>query len=206
MCPKRTEHNNFKYMKFISFFYQNLPVLRSILSAQYKINHRYTGATYDETKAVAIMNQEFMACQHANRQFCRIKVPFQPLANQPLCITASYIKNKQAIGVQCSLSIFHAAHTFVCVVVTSLFWIIASKSKTLGSTIKINCPDKATSTVPLKQSFHILRLSPACSTPSRYFHLPTHYKDYRMIINGSLDTANVHAIYISTQTSGYGNI
>ena len=35
----------------------NLPV-----SAQYKINHMYIGVTYDETKAVAIMDQQYIAC------------------------------------------------------------------------------------------------------------------------------------------------
>ena len=35
----------------------NLPVSHSNLSVQYKINHRYIRVTYDETKAVAIMDQ-----------------------------------------------------------------------------------------------------------------------------------------------------
>ena len=52
-----------------------LPVPRSNLSAQYRINHRYIGATYDETKAVANMDQQYMACQHTNGQFCRINAP-----------------------------------------------------------------------------------------------------------------------------------
>ena len=47
----------------------NLPVLHSNLSAQYKINHRYIGVTYDETKAVVIMDQQNIAYWHANRQF-----------------------------------------------------------------------------------------------------------------------------------------
>ena len=40
----------------------NLPVLHSNLSSPYKINHRYIGITYDETKAVAIMDQQYIAC------------------------------------------------------------------------------------------------------------------------------------------------
>ena len=60
------------------------------------------------------------------------------------------------------------------------------------------CPDKATSTEPLQQPFHILRLSPACHATSRYFHLPPHYEDHSMVINISLDTANINAINIST--------
>ena len=70
----------------------SLPVSHSNLSAQYKINHRYTGVTYDETKVVALTDQQYIACQHANGQFCRINAPFQPLTNQTSCITALYAK------------------------------------------------------------------------------------------------------------------
>ena len=73
-----------------------------------------------------------------------------------------------------------------------------SNHETLGSAIMIICPDKATSTVPLQQPFHILRLSPACSATSGYFHLPPHYEDHTTMMNVSLDTANIHAINIST--------
>ena len=44
----------------------NLPVPHSNLSAQYKINNRYIGVKYNETKAVAITDQQYMTCQHAN--------------------------------------------------------------------------------------------------------------------------------------------
>ena len=56
----------------------NLPVPYRYLSAQYIINHRYIGVTYDETKAVAIMDQEYIAHQHGNGQFCRTNAPFIP--------------------------------------------------------------------------------------------------------------------------------
>ena len=62
----------------------------------------------------------------------------------------------------------------------------------------IICPDKATSTVPLYQPFHILRLSPACSATSRYFHLILHYQEHTIMMNASLDTTNITAINIST--------
>ena len=56
----------------------NLQVSHSNLSAQYKINHRYTGVTYDETEVVAIMGQQYITCQHVTGQFCRTNAPFQP--------------------------------------------------------------------------------------------------------------------------------
>ena len=59
----------------------SLPVPHSNLPAEYKVNHKYIGVTYDEAKAVAITNQQDRACQHASGQFCRINALFQPLAN-----------------------------------------------------------------------------------------------------------------------------
>ena len=101
-----------------------LPVPHSNLSAQYKINHRYIGVTYDETKAVAIMDQQYIACQHANRQPCGINAPSQPLMNPLSCIAAMFAKNDQAIREQNSLSISHAPHIFIPVADTSNLWII----------------------------------------------------------------------------------
>ena len=94
-CPYKTDHNSFKNMKF-------LPVPHSKLPAEYKVNHKYIGVTYDETKAVAITNLQYRGCQHANGQFCRINTSFQPLTNLPSCVTALYAKNDQAIKEQCS--------------------------------------------------------------------------------------------------------
>ena len=82
----------------------NLPVLYNNLSTQYKINLMYIGIIDDKTKAAAITAQQYIACQHENRQFCKINAPFQSLMNASSCITALYAKNNQAIGEQCSLS------------------------------------------------------------------------------------------------------
>ena len=71
------------------------------------------------------------------------------------------------------------------------------KPQAQGSTMTIICPDKATSTVPLQQPFHILRLSPACSATSNYLYLFPQYEDHSMVMNVSLDTANINAINIS---------
>ena len=139
------------------------------------------------------MDQQYMCYQHANEEFCRINAPFQPLMSPPSCITALYAKNNQAIGEQCSLSISHVPCTFIPVAVTSNLGIIPSNSETLGSKITIICPYKATSTVPIQQPFHILRLSTACSATSRYFHLPSHYENHTMMMNVSLNTLNIIA-------------
>ena len=118
------------------------------------------------------MDQKYRTFQHTNRQFCRINALFQPLTNPSSCITALYSKNDQAIKEQCSLAISHVTHTYVCVEVTSSLWINLSNPKTIGSAITIICPDKATSTVPIQQPVHILKLSHACSATSRIFTYP----------------------------------
>ena len=89
-------------------------------------------------------------------------------------------------------------HTHILIVVTSNLWIIPSNPQTQGSVMTIIFPDKATNTVPLKQPFHILRLSPVWSATSNYFHLPPYYEDHSMVMNVSLDTASINAINIST--------
>ena len=145
-----------------------------------------------------LSHQQYITFQYANGQFSRINAPFEPFMNPSSCITALYAKNDQAIGEQCSLSISHAPHTFVPVAVTSNLWIISSNPETLGSTVMIISPDRATSTSTLQQPYHILKLSPSCSAMSRYFHLPPHYKDHTMMISVSLDTTNINAVNIST--------
>ena len=110
-------HNRAEQLQMYDVF--NLPVPHSNLSPQYKINHRYIGVTYNKAKVVAITDQQYIPCHHANGQFCRTNAPFQPLMNPPSCITALYAKSDQAIREQCSLSIPHVPHTFIPVAVTS---------------------------------------------------------------------------------------
>ena len=50
----------------------SLPVPHGNLSAEYKFNYKYIGVIYDRTKAVAITDLQYRACQHVDGQFCRI--------------------------------------------------------------------------------------------------------------------------------------
>ena len=86
----------------------NLVIPHGNFSACYNINSKYLGITYDETKAVEILEQQFSICQKANRQFCSINACFQLLANPPSCITAIYTKKKAGIEKGCSLQIRNA--------------------------------------------------------------------------------------------------
>ena len=138
MYQYKTEHNSFKYMTVFS-----LPAPHTNLSAQYKINHKYIGVTYDETKAVAISDQQYRTCQHANREFCRINAPFLPLTNPLSYVTSLYAKKDQAIKEQCSLIISHVPHTFILTGITSNLWIIPSNPQTLGICDDNNLPWKS---------------------------------------------------------------
>ena len=111
---------------------------------------------------------------------------------------ALYTNTNQVIKEQCSLVVSHMPPTFIPIAVTLNLWIIPSNPQTSGSTIMIICSDKATSKVPHQQPFHMLRLSPTCSPMYTYFHLPSHYEDHIIIMNVSLDTANINTINIST--------
>ena len=82
----------------------NLLILKGNLSACYNIDTKYLGISYDETKAIEILEQ-FTTCQQAYGQFCNIDTPLQPLISPPSCITAIYAKNKAGIEHQCSLQI-----------------------------------------------------------------------------------------------------
>ena len=75
----------------------NLLIPKGNLSACYDIDTKYLEISYDETKAIEILGQQFTTCQQANRQFCNIDAPFQPLTNPPLCITAICANNKAGI-------------------------------------------------------------------------------------------------------------
>ena len=61
--------------------------------------------------AVEISPHQLSICQEANGQFCNILTPFQPLANQPSCITALYTKNATSISARCSLKIIRKTHS-----------------------------------------------------------------------------------------------
>ena len=169
----------------------SLPVPHSRLSAQYKINHKYIGVIYDKTKAVAIMNQQYIAWQHANRQFCRINVPFNPLRNPPIIMyNIPICKNDQAIKEQCYLSIPHVPHAFVPVAVASNLWIIPSNPETLGSAIIIIWSDKVTSIVPFSNPFTYLGYP--LSAVLHLDILPTPCdNDHTIMMNVSLDTSSI---------------
>ena len=66
----------------------NLVIPHGNFSTCYNMNNKYLGITYDETKSVKILEDQFSTCQEANGQFCSLNTPLQPIANSQVCIAA----------------------------------------------------------------------------------------------------------------------
>ena len=82
----------------------NLPVPVGNYLMRYTMDTQYLGVTYDRTKAMDIPEEQFKLCKEANRQFCPLLTPLQPLTNPPSCIAALYTKNSKEIDRLCELT------------------------------------------------------------------------------------------------------
>ena len=90
-----------------------------------------------------MLEQQFSTCQQANRQFCNIDAPLQPLANPPSYITAIYAKNKAGIECQFSLQIKNICSAPISTPITSSLGILPSATELDPAGITLICPDKA---------------------------------------------------------------
>ena len=71
----------------------NLPVPVGNYSMRYTMDNKYLGVTYDRTKAMDILEDQFKICKEANGQFCPLTTPLKPLTNPPLCVADLCTKN-----------------------------------------------------------------------------------------------------------------
>ena len=71
----------------------NLPVPVGNYLMRYTMDNKYLGVTYDRTKVMDIPEEQFKLCKEANRQFCLLTTPLQPLTNPPSFVAALYTKN-----------------------------------------------------------------------------------------------------------------
>ena len=61
----------------------NLPVPVGNYSMRYTMEMKYLGVTYDRTKAMDILEEQFKLYKEANEQFCPLSTPLQPLQIHP---------------------------------------------------------------------------------------------------------------------------
>ena len=134
----------------------NLAIPHGNFSACYNINSKYLGKTYDETKTVEILDQQFSICHKANRQFCNMNVPLLPLANPPLCIAGIYTKNKARIESRCSLQISNANSVNIPTSIAPNVWILASASSAVSTGIILIYPGEASRFIKTQTPMHIL--------------------------------------------------
>ena len=136
-------------------------------------------------------NSISFVCQQANRKFCSINIPLQPLANPPSCIAAIYTKSKAGIEKRCSLQIRNMNSATIQTPIAPNVWILTSAPTAVSTEIMLIYPDKAPRFIKTQTPIHILHLPPAHSATSQHFHLPPHYESHQLTIN----------IYVSTQQS-----
>ena len=120
----------------------NLAIPHRNLSAHYSIQNRYLGITHDETNAVEISEDQFKKCQKANGQFCKLNMLLLPLANPPICISASYAKDKVSIHKRCSLQIRKASSVSIPTSIAPNIWIMTSLTAAVPSGITLIFPGK----------------------------------------------------------------
>ena len=149
----------------------NLLIPKGKMSACYNIDTKYLGISYDEIKAIEILEQQFTTCQQANRQFCNTDTPLQPLANPPLCITAIYAKHKVGIECQCSLQIGNRHSATIPTPITSNLWILTSTSESDPAGITIIYPDKAENSIKVQKPINVFPLVQHLNTS--IYHLTT---------------------------------
>ena len=176
-----------------------LDILHGNYSAHYDVHTKYFGVTKDATMAMELSTTQFQACQPANRQFCSITTPFQPLANPPTCIAALYAKSKVDIASRCSLQICKATTTNLPTQIAPDVWILTTLATASTNTITLICPEKPMETIPIQKPIHVLKLPTACSATSSNFYLPPQYETPTLDINISLNMANLHMLNTSAQ-------
>ena len=117
-------------------------------SAHYDVNTKYLGVNV--TMGVELSTTQFQACQQAIGQFCCISIPFQPLANPPMCIAALYAKSKTGIASKCSLQICKTTTTNLPTQIAPDVWILTRLATAPVTTMTLICPEKLMETIPIQ--------------------------------------------------------
>ena len=166
-------------------------------TAHYGLSLQYLRITQDKTMAVEISSHHFRICQKANGQFCNIPTPFQPLANPPSCTAALYAMNTASISTRCSLQIRKTSDVSIPSQMAPNVWILTTACSAVITTFTLIWPGEITQFIKVKKPLHVLRLPTACTATSPNFHLPPCYESPTLIVNISLDMANLYMINMS---------
>ena len=106
--------------------------------------------------AVEISRHQFSICQEANRQFCSIHAPFQPLVNPPSCITALYTKNAASNSTRCSLQIRKIQSISIPSQIAPNVCILTTAPSAATTVITLICPGETMKFLIVKKPIHVL--------------------------------------------------
>ena len=176
----------------------NLPVLVGNYSMRYTMDTKYIGVTYDRTKAMDIPEEQFKLCKEANRQFCPLSTPLQPLTNPPSCVTALYTKNSREINCLCEVTTKAQPELYLPIPLAPNVWAIISSPFRQQLPVTVICPTSLATSIHISPPIHVLKLEPTCRVTSQHFHLPPKYEDTHVTMNLSIYNANLDVIDISS--------
>ena len=165
---------------------------------RYTMDTKYLGVTYDRTKAMDIPEEQFKLCKEANRQFCPLWTPLQPLTNLSSCVAALYTKNSREIDHVCELTTKAQPELYLLIPLASNVWAIISLPFRQQLPVTVICPTRPVTLIHISQPIHVSRLKPTCSATSQHFHLPPKYEDTHITMNLSIYNANLDIIDISS--------
>ena len=147
-----------------------------------------------------IPEEQFKLCKEANRQFCPLLTPLQPLTNLPSCIAALYTKNLRQINHLCELTTKAQPEIYLPIPLAPNVWAIISSPFKQQLPVTVICPTKPAASIHISPPIHILKLGPTCSATSQHFHLPPKYEDTHVTMNFSIYNANLDIIDISSSS------
>ena len=105
-------------------------------------------------------------------------------------------RKKAGIAHQCSLQIGNACSTTIPTPITSNLWIVTSTTESDPAGLTLIYPDQAPNSIKTRQPIYVPYLPQACCATSQHFHLPPCYENHQMMINISLNTANLNTMNI----------
>ena len=104
----------------------------------------------------------------------------------------------QSMDHLCELTTKTQPELYLPIPLASNVWAIISSLFKQQPPVTVICPTKPAMSIHISPPIHVLRLEPACSATSQYFHLPPKYEDTHITMNLSIYNANLDIINISS--------
>ena len=126
-----------------------------------------------------IPEEQFKLCKEANRQFCSLLTPLQPLTNPSSCVAALYTKNSREIDCLCELTTKAQPELYLPIPLTPNVWAIISSPFRQQPPVTVICPTRPATLIHISPPIHVLR-HPCNDEP---FHLQCKPRHHRHLIS-----------------------